>query len=65
MEDKNGFAVRKKTKVDGTYSWINERNEEIPESELHKIEDDFDDIAKCVRETVKDFAWVFFGYCPP
>ena len=55
MEDKNGLAARKKKKPDGTDVWVREDNKEVPESELHKIEDDFDDIAKCVRETVKDF----------
>lgn len=65
MEDKNGLAVRKRNKPDGTSVWVNEHNEEVSENELHKIEDDFDDIASCVRETVKDFSWVLFGYCPP
>ena len=49
MEDKNGFAARKKKKPDGTEVWINEQNAEIPEEELHKITDDFDDIVDCVR----------------
>lgn len=65
MEDKNGLAARKKQKPDGSFAWINEHNEEINESDLHKITDDFDDIAECVRSTVNDFQWVFFGYCPP
>lgn len=65
MEDANGLAARKKKKPDGSDVWIREDGAEVAESELHKIEDDFDDIAKCVRETVKDFQWVFFGYCPP
>ena len=30
-----------------------------------KITDDFDEIADVVRQTVNDFQWVFFGYCPP
>lgn len=65
MEDKDGLAARKKKKPDGTEAWINEHNEEVPEELLHKIEDDFDGIADCVRQTVNDFQWVFFGYCPP
>ena len=65
MEDANGLAARKRQKPDGTSVWVNEQNKEIPESELHKITDDFDDIADCVRKTVNDFQWVFFGYCPP
>lgn len=55
MEDKNGLAARKRKKPDGTDIWINEDNQEVDEAELSKITDDFDDIAKCVRETVKDF----------
>ena len=55
MEDKNGLAARKKKKPDGTDVWVNENGKEVAEEELHKIEDDFDDIVKCVRETVKDF----------
>lgn len=55
MEDKNGLAARKKKKPDGTDVWVSENGKEVAEEELHKIEDDFDDIVKCVRETVKDF----------
>ena len=55
MEDKNGLAARKKKKPDGTEVWINEKNVEVPENELHKIEDDFDSITECVRSTVNDF----------
>ena len=55
MEDKNGLAARKRKKPDGTDVWINENGQEVAESELHKITDDFDDIAACVRDTVKDF----------
>lgn len=65
MEDKNGLAARKKQKPDGTHIWVNEHNQEVPESDLQKITDDFDDIVECVRSTVNDFQWVFFGYCPP
>lgn len=55
MEDKDGLAARKKKKPDGTDVWVNEAGKEVSEDLLHKIEDDFDDIAKCVRETVNDF----------
>ena len=65
MEDKNGLAARRQKKPDGSEVWINESKEEVPESQLHKITDDFDDIASCVRDTVNDFQWVCFGYCPP
>ena len=65
MEDKDGLATRKKKKPDGIEVWINEKGQEVSESEIHQITDDFDDIADCVRSTVNDFQWVMFGYCPP
>ena len=65
MEDDNGLAARKRKKPDGTDVWVNENGKEVEESTLHKITDDFDDIAECVRSTVNDFQWVMFGYCPP
>ena len=65
MEDKDGNASRKKKKPDGTEVWVNEKGKEVPEEDLHKITDDFDDIVDCVRSTVNDFQWVMFGYCPP
>lgn len=65
MEDKNGLAARLRKKPDGTSIWVSEDGKEVEESDLHKITDDFDDIAQCVRDTVKDIQWVFFGYCPP
>lgn len=65
MEDKNGLATRKMQKPDKSEAWVNEKNQEIPFEDLHKITDDFDGIADCVRKTVDDFQWVFFGYCPP
>lgn len=55
MEDANGLVARKKKKPDGTEVFINERGQEVDESTLHKITDDFDDIVECVRSTVKDF----------
>ena len=55
MEDKNGLASRMKKKPDGSEVWINEIGEEVSFEELHKITDDFDDITKCVRDTVNDF----------
>ena len=55
MQDKDGLATRKKKKPDGTEAWLNEVGKEVPFDGLQKITDDFDDIAQCVRETVKDF----------
>ena len=65
MEDVDGRATRKKTRPDGSYTWVNEDGKEVDEASLKKITDDFDDIAECVRSTTKDFQWVMFGYCPP
>ena len=65
MEDKNGLATRLKKKPDGTEAWVNENGKEVSIDDLHKIEDDFDDIVECVRSTVDDIQWVMFGYCPP
>lgn len=63
--DSDGKATREQKQPDGTSKWINEDNQEVPYEKTTKIEDDFDQIAKCVRDTVNDFQWVFFGYCPP
>ena len=63
-EDANGKAVRKQKKEDGTEVWINEDKVEIPESETKVITDDIDEILDCIRSTVNDVQWVFFGYCP-
>ncbi len=44
MQDKNGLATRKKKKPDGSDVWINEVGQEVDETDLEKITDDFDDI---------------------
>jgi hypothetical protein len=68
-KDKDGNACRKREEKnpDGTVTvkWFNQNNVEIPESETILIEDDFDIIIDCIRETVNDFQWVVFGYAPP
>lgn len=64
-EDRNGKAVKLQQKPDGTKAWINQDGNEVNENEIMKITDDFDDIASCIRDTVNDFQWVCFGYCPP
>lgn len=63
-EDKDGKAVRQKTRDDGTKYWENEDKIEVKEEDTHIITDDIDDIIDCIRQTVNDFQWVFFGYCP-
>lgn len=64
-EDKNGLACRLVKQQDGTEQWINEKNEVVSENDTTKITDDFDDIAQLIRDTVNDFQYVCFGYCPP
>jgi len=64
-EDKEGRACRKQKRPDGMEVWVNEAKQEVPESETKEIVDDIDAILDCIRETVNDVQWVFFGYCPP
>ena len=64
-EDENGLANRLQKKPDGKEVWVNEKGEEIPEDKTKVITDDIDEILDCVRSTVNDVQWVFFGFCPP
>ena len=68
-KDKDGNACRKKVEKDSEgkeiVKWFNQKNVEIPESETIIIQDDFDIIIDCIRETINDFQWVVFGYAPP
>ena len=48
-----------------TTIWKNQHDEIVNESDLTIIEDDLDIIIDCIKETVNDFQWVFFGYKPP
>lgn len=64
-EDENGKAVRKSKNAEGKEVWLNEKKEEVSEASIKKITDDLDEIVSCIRETVNDFNWVFFGFCPP
>lgn len=61
--DKNGKACRCTDKTKNI--WTNEDNKIVPYEETLEIKDDIDDVIKCVQETVDDFQWVFFGFCPP
>lgn len=63
--DSNGKACRKQKQPDGTEVWINELGQVVPETETRQILDDIDEILECIRSTVNDFQWVFFGFCPP
>ena len=60
----DGLAARKKKLSDGKEVWKNERGEVVEESTLSKINDDMTEILPLIKSTVKDFQWVFFGYCP-
>lgn len=61
-KDKNGQPIKDSA---GNNIWLNQKNEQLPESETQYITDDFDEIVDCVRSTYNDVQWVFFGYCPP
>ena len=63
--DENGKACRSKKQPDGTEVWENEDHQIIPFEKTQKILDDFDEIAQVIRDTVNDFQYVCFGYCPP
>lgn len=54
-EDKDGLACRKEKLPDGKEVWKNEVGNEVPEDQISKITDDFDDIVDCVRSTVDEF----------
>lgn len=62
---KDGLAARKKKDADGKEIWKTEKGDEIAEAELEHIVDDLTELIPLIQSTVKDFQWVFFGYCPP
>ena len=59
------YTCREEKMPDGTTVWKDEIGNIIPVEDTEIITDDFDEISETVRETVKDFHWVFFGFCPP
>jgi hypothetical protein len=61
-QDQDGFVCRKDPQGGG---WVNEKGEAVPEDKTREIVDDVDAVLPCIRETVNDFQWVFFGFCPP
>lgn len=61
---KDGLAARKKKNPDGKEVWKNEVGAEVEEAELSHIIDDLTEIIPMIQSTVRDFQWVFFGYCP-
>lgn len=64
-QDTNGKAVRKQKTPDGKEVWLNEDKKEVSEADAQRITDDVDEVLECIRSTVNDVQWVFFGYCPP
>ena len=61
---KDGLAARKKKLDDGREVWKNEHGKEVEEAELDHIIDDLTQLIPMIQQTVHDFQWVFFGYCP-
>ena len=37
----------------------------VPFEQTREIVDDIEAVLDCIRETVDDYQWVFFGFCPP
>lgn len=64
-QDASGRAVRQRKRPDGTVVWVREDGIEVNEADTNYITDDIDEIIDCIRSTVDDFQWVFFGFCPP
>lgn len=64
-EDENGFVCRKEKLLTGEEVWKNERGDIIPFENTKEIVDDIEAILDCIRTTVNDYQWVFFGFCPP
>lgn len=60
-----GKACRQQKNPDGTMTWVDETGATVPETETTPIVDDIDEILDCIRSTVDDVQWVFFGFCPP
>ena len=63
--DNNGYVCRKEIALNGEETWKNEHGEIIPFDQTHEIVDDIDAVLDCIRSTVNDYQWVFFGFCPP
>ena len=62
--DKDGKACRA-SKQGETIVWTNEDGKVVNEVDVSPITDDIDEVLNCIRATVNDFQWVFFGFCPP
>jgi len=64
-EDENGMVCRKHKLPTGQEVWKNEAGEVVSDEKTHEIIDDIDGILECIKDTVNDYQWVFFGFCPP
>lgn len=64
-EDSAGYVCRKDKLPTGEEIWKNERGEVVPFEQTREIADDIEAVLDCIRDTVNDYQWVFFGFCPP
>ena len=64
-EDASGRAVRRRKLPDGSEKWFDEQGAEVDFAATTEVVDDIDAVLECIRGTVDEFQWVFFGYCPP
>ena len=63
---KDGKACRlHKDEKTNAETWKNQDGDEVKFEETEIITDDLDQIVDMIRDTVRDFQWVFFGYAPP
>lgn len=64
-EDTSGYVCRKDKLSTGEEVWKNEKGEVVPFEQTREIVDDIEAVLDCIRKTVNDYQWVFFGFCPP
>ena len=61
----SGYVCRKDKLPTGEEVWKNEKGEVVPFEQTREIVDDIEAVLDCIRKTVNDYQWVFFGFCPP
>ena len=64
-EDRDGYACRKFKLPTGKDAWRNEKGQVVELEQTREIVDDIEAVLDCIRSTVNDYQWVFFGFCPP
>lgn len=52
-------------KIDENTVWKNERGEVVDINTCHEVDDDLDIILDCIKKTLNEVQWIFFGYAPP